>query len=76
MARLHENVYIDVAGLPPKKLLTYYPNLPRQAHKFVFGTDWPSVDIGKNADTLAKLPLPEQDIQAILGGTAKRLLGI
>ena len=33
-------------------------------------------DIGENADTLAKLPLPEQDIQAILGGTAKRLLGI
>ena len=76
VARLHENVYIDVAGLPPKKLLTYFPDLPRQAHKFVFGTDWPSVDIGKNADAVAQLPLPEADIRAILGETAGRLLGL
>lgn len=76
VARLHENVYIDVAGLPPKKLLTYFPDLPRLAHKFIFGTDWPSVDIGCNADALADLPLPEEDIRAILGGTAAGLLGI
>lgn len=76
VARLHKNVYIDVAGLPPKKLLTYFPDLPRLARKFVFGTDWPSVDIGKNADAIAQLPLPEEDIRAILGETAKRLLGV
>ena len=76
VARLHKNVYIDVAGLPPKKLLTYFPGLPRMAHKFVFGTDWPGADIGKNADALSQLPLPKEDIQAILGGTAKYLLGV
>ena len=76
VARLHKNVYIDVAGLPPKKLLTYFPDLPRLARKFVFGTDWPSVDIGKNADAIAQLPLPEEDIRAILGETAKRLVGV
>lgn len=76
VAQLHKNVYIDVAGLPPKKLLTYFPDLPRLARKFVFGTDWPSVDIGKNADAIAQLPLPEEDIRAILGETAKRLLGV
>ena len=76
VARLHENVYIDVAGLPPKKLLTYFPDLPRLAHKFVFGTDWPSVDIGKNADDLAALPLPEEAVRGILGETAARLLGL
>ncbi len=53
MVRLHRNVYIDVAGLPPKKLLTYFPALPQLTHKFVFGTDWPSEDMGKNADALA-----------------------
>ena len=76
VARLHENVFIDVAGLPPKKLLTYFPDLPRLAHKFVFGTDWPSVDIGKNADDLARLPLPEESVRGILGETAKGLLGL
>ena len=73
---MHKNVYIDVAGLPPKKLLTYFPDLPRLAHKFVFGTDWPSVDIGKNADDLARLPLPEDAVRAILGETARKLLGL
>jgi len=41
MVRLHKNVYIDVAGLPPQKLLEYFPDMERFAHKFVFGTDWP-----------------------------------
>ena len=74
VARLHENVYIDVAGLPPKKLLTYFPDLPRLSHKFLFGTDWPSVDIGKNADALAQLPLSKEAVQGILGETARRIL--
>ncbi len=43
---------------------------------FVLGTDWPSVDIGKNADAVAQLPLPEADIRAILGETAGHLLGL
>ena len=42
----------------------------------VFGTDWPSVDIGKNADDLAALPLPEEAVRGILGETAARLLGL
>ena len=65
-----------MAGLPPKKLLTYFPNLPRLAHKFVFGTDWPSVDMGKNADALAQLPLPEKSVGAIQGEPARELLGL
>ena len=76
MVRLHRNVYIDVAGLRSKKLLTYFPDLPRLAHKFVFGTDWPSVYLGKNADALEQLPLPEESVRAILGETARELLGL
>ena len=74
VAKLHKNVYIDVAGLPPKKLLTYFPTLSRMPHKFLFGTDWPSVEIGKNADALAQLSLPEEAVQGILGENARRLL--
>lgn len=76
VARLHENVYIDTAGLPPQKLPVYFPDLPRMAHKLVFGTDWPCVDIGRNADKTAQLSLPDESIKAVLGGNAKRLLGI
>lgn len=76
LARLHANVYIDLAGLPPHKLLDYFPDLPRIAHKCVFGSDWPGipVEIGDNLAAVRRLPLDEAAQHAILGGTAARLL--
>lgn len=58
MLRIHKNAYIDITGLPPKKLLQYFPDLPRFADKFLFGTDWPSVDMRRNAEAVAALPAP------------------
>ncbi len=37
------NVYIDVSGLPPAKLIEYFPSLPGYSHKFLFGSDFPGV---------------------------------
>ena len=74
MLRIHKNAYIDITGLPPKKLLQYFPDLPRFADKFLFGTDWPSVDMRRNAEAVAALPLPPEAIRGILGETAKKLL--
>lgn len=76
MVRLHKNVYIDVAGLPPQKLIEYFPDMDRFAHKFIFGTDWPSVDAKENINKIKKLPLSQDAIHSILGGNAKRLLGL
>jgi uncharacterized protein len=78
LARLHPNVYIDVAGLPPRKLLDYFPELPRVAEKVVFGSDWPGIPgtIGENVAALRALPLTDAAKDAILGGTAARLLGL
>ncbi|MGL5513459.1 MAG: amidohydrolase family protein, partial [Sporomusa sp.] len=72
--RLHKNVYIDVAGLPPVKLLTYFPDMERFADKFVFGTDWPNVDVKKNIDAIRNLPIAAAAAEKILGENAKRLL--
>lgn len=74
VTRLHSNVYIDVTGLPPQKLLQYFPDMGRLAHKFLFGTDWPSVDMAKNADKLAQLPISAEAVRAILGENAKKIL--
>nr|MBI2904431.1 amidohydrolase [Chloroflexota bacterium] len=41
MARRHENVYMEISGLPGKKLLEYFPDLERLADKVVYGSDWP-----------------------------------
>lgn len=76
LVRLHPNVYVDVAGLPPKNLPTYFPQLRRLAHKFVFGSDWPGIpgDIRDNLAAIRALPLDDEQKTALLGGTAARLL--
>ena len=74
IVRMHKNTYIDVAGLPPKKLLQYFPEMARLPDRFIFGTDWPSVEMGRNADALAALPIAPEITEKILGGNARRLL--
>ncbi|MDQ7794767.1 MAG: amidohydrolase family protein [bacterium] len=75
LARLHPNVYLEIAGLPPRKLLVYYPELERLAGKVVFGSDWPGVpDIRGNLEAIRSLPLAPDTVAAILGGNAARIL--
>ena len=77
LARLRPNVYMEIAGLPPKKLLTYFPDLERVSDKVLFGSDWPSVPTLKgNIDTIRALPLSDRARAQILGGNAARLLKI
>jgi len=76
MARLHENVYIEVSGLPPHKLLNYFPDLERFAHKFIFGSDWPSVSIKKNIQLLYSLNISKAAKEKIISTNAKKVLGL
>ena len=73
LLRRHPNVYLDISGIPPKTLLTYFPRLEEIAHKTLFGTDWPGPgvpDIKKNLDDFRGLPLKEETKQQILSKTA------
>jgi predicted TIM-barrel fold metal-dependent hydrolase len=75
LARIHKNVYMEVSGLPPQNLLTYFPELERIAHKVVYGSDWPSVaTIKENIIALEGLSLSEEAKQMIMGQNAARLL--
>ena len=77
LARLHQNVYMEVAGLPPQKLLTYFPELERLADKVIFGSDWPGVPtLKENIQAIQRLPLAEDAKHKILGGNAARLLDL
>ncbi len=78
LCRLHPNVYVDIAGLPPRKLPEYFPDLPRLAHKFVFGSDWPGLPgtVADNIAAIRALPVSEEGKAAILGETAMRLFRI
>ena len=77
LTRLHTRVYMEIAGLPPQKLLNYFPELDRVSSKVIFGTDWPGIiDPAGNIDAVKNLPLGSEAIKNILGGNAARLLNL
>ncbi|GAB2957549.1 amidohydrolase [Amycolatopsis acidiphila] len=76
MALTKENVWLDLSGLPPKKLPEYYARFDfvRLAGKFVFGTDWPGVPgASRNVRALAGLGLPDDVLTDVLSGNAAKL---
>lgn len=75
MARRHENVYMEVSGLPAKYLLDYFPRLEELAHKVIYGSDWPgNPDLKRNVEAIRALPISEEAKQKILRDNAARIL--
>lgn len=76
LALARPNVWLDLAGLPPKKLPEYYArfDLTRLAAKWIFGTDWPGVPgAARNVASLRALDLPRSTVRAILSGNAAKI---
>ena len=72
----HPRVYIDISGLPPQKLLQYYPKMERLSEKFLFGSDFPGVPgLQLNVEKLSRLGLSRQAMENICHRNARRLLG-
>lgn len=77
LSRAHANVYMEISGLPPANLMTYFPELARNTDKVIFGSDWPGMPfIRRNMDAVSNLPLPVDGIENVLGGNAAKLLHI
>jgi predicted TIM-barrel fold metal-dependent hydrolase len=73
LALAHDRVWIELSGLPPKRLPEYYAryDLARLARRFIFGTDWPGVPgQAVNARAVAGLGLPDDVVPLVLGGNA------
>jgi uncharacterized protein len=76
MALSYPNVWLDLAGLPPKRLPSYYQDsdLNQLARKWIFGTDWPGVPgIAANARAIADLGLPADVLDGVLAGNARQV---
>jgi uncharacterized protein len=76
LATTRDNVWLDLAGLPPHKLPEYYArfDLPRLATRWIFGTDWPGVPgPARNAAALATLSLPSDILRGVLSGNAAKV---
>ncbi len=74
--RRHRNVWLDVSGIPPAKLLEYFPRLTEIAERVLWGTDWPSPgvkDLRQNIDQFLTLPLSDAHRKAILETNALAL---
>lgn len=73
LLRRHPNVFLDISGIPPKRLLEYFPRLEEIASRTMFGTDWPGPgvpDIKLNLDDFRALPLSDAAREQILSKTA------
>ena len=73
LVRRHQNVYLDISGIPPRGLLKYFPRLEEIAEKTLFGTDWPGPgvpEIKQNLDDFRALPLTVAVKEQILSKTA------
>jgi predicted TIM-barrel fold metal-dependent hydrolase len=71
---MRPNVWIEISGLPPRKLPEYYAryDFARLARKMIFGTDWPGVPgIRNNASALAELGLDPTLLAAVYSGNAR-----
>ena len=76
LSKLHPNIYMEIAGLPPSRLLDYYPELEKVSDKVVYGSDWPGPpDIASGIEVIRNLPLSESAKENILGNTAAKNTG-
>lgn len=74
--RRHRNVYLELSGIPPARLLEYFPRLRELAGKTLWGTDWPSPgvrDLRQNLDQFLALPLEPAVQQRIISGNSLAL---
>ena len=76
LALSRDHVWIELSGLPPKRLPDYYSrfDLGRLSRRFIYGTDWPGVPgQSDNARAIAGLGLPDDVVPLVLGGNALRV---
>jgi predicted TIM-barrel fold metal-dependent hydrolase len=73
LALSHPTVWIELSGLPPKRLPQYYSNydLGRLARRWIYATDWPGVPgVAANARAVVNLGLPDDVVPLVLGQNA------
>ncbi|MGQ0630322.1 MAG: amidohydrolase family protein [Sporichthyaceae bacterium] len=76
LALSRDNVWIELSGLPPRRLGEYYAkfDLARLARKFIFGTDWPGMPgVAKNARAIADLGWDSATVANVWAGNAMRV---
>jgi predicted TIM-barrel fold metal-dependent hydrolase len=76
VVRRHPNVFLELSGIPPGRLLEWFPRLESIADRVVWGSDWPSPGVAsmrKNVEQFLELPIGDEAKRKILYDNAARL---
>ena len=79
LALTNEHVWIELSGLPPSRLQTYYArhNWARLTRRMIFGTDWPGIPgIAVNARAVAAVCPDDETADLVLAGNAARVYNL
>ncbi|MBI2819047.1 MAG: amidohydrolase, partial [Acidobacteria bacterium] len=77
LARTRPNVFLEISGIPPHRLLEYVPAVAHIPEKTIFGSDWPTVPPLKQiVEGVSGLKLSDGALDKIFWGNAARLLGL
>jgi len=79
LLRRHPNLYMDLSGIPPQRVLEWFPKLDTIADRVLWGTDWPGPGVTsprRNVETFRSLPLAPEIQQRILYDNAAALFGM
>lgn len=74
--RRHRNIHLELSGIPPQRLLEYFPRVTELGDRVVWGTDWPSPGVTSmrgNLDQFLALPLPDTVKQMVTRATPLKL---
>ena len=79
LVRRHENVWIDLSGIPPLKIPEVLPRIAEIANRVLWGSDWPSMGVSsmrRNVDAFLSLPLAPEVQRKILFENAAELFPV
>ncbi len=77
MLRRHQNVMIDISGIPVRQLPRIFPKLELLSDRFIFGSDWPNIpSIAGHVEKIRQLPFSGPTIDRILWENAARVLNL
>jgi uncharacterized protein len=76
LIRRHKNMHMDISGIPPQKLMEYFPRIEEVADKVLWGTDWPGPGVPAikgNIEKFNALPIGAAAKRKILYSNAAQL---
>ncbi|AXV06728.1 hypothetical protein DVS28_a2043 [Euzebya pacifica] len=77
LTRMRRNIWMELSGIPPRRLPETFPELDRVADRLVWGSDWPSSPpIRRLTDEIQQLPFKAETIERLLWRNAAELFGL